>query len=258
MRKAYYVFQQHNVIYKISNTGPAPLGQDDLNRLSAVSRVVLQVELSHDQHEYGVEIGQVDNLPPGFTATSLRTLVGRVNDGIFSHWCRAAQILHHNLSQRFCGTCGTRTMVHPTETSRFCPTCQASYYPRISPCIIVLIHRGDEILLARSPRFRKKMFSTLAGFVEPGESAEDAVHREISEEVAIEVKNLRYFVSQPWPFPSQLMLGFFAEYAAGTIQIDGKEISEASWYECDRLPDIPGKETIAGQLIRAYITSPKM
>ncbi|MDJ0622163.1 MAG: NAD(+) diphosphatase [Desulfocapsaceae bacterium] len=255
MKKYYYVFQKHNVIHKISNNTPGPLGQHDLNRLSTTSGLLLQEPISLNQHEYTVELTDSDDLPLGFAATSLRTLLGRVEDQIFSNWCRAAQTLYYYRSNRFCGFCGTQTIAHATEMARLCPACSACYYPRISPCIIVLIHRGDEILLARSPRFRRNMFSTLAGFVEPGESVEEALHREIFEEVAIKVKNLHYFASQPWPFPSQLMLGFFAEYASGTIQIDEVEISEASWYECDRLPEIPGKTTIAGQLIRSYLTS---
>lgn len=255
MKKYYYVFQKHNVIHKISNNTPGPLGQLDLSRLSADPGVLLQEPLGLNHDEYAVELAEEENLPQGFAATSLRTLLGRVDDRIFSNWSRAAQTLHYYRSHRFCGSCGTKTVTHPTETARLCPACSSCYYPRISPCIIVLIHRGNEILLARSPRFRRNMFSTLAGFVEPGESAEEALHREIFEEVAIKVKNLRYYSSQPWPFPSQLMLGFFAEYASGTIQIDGVEISEAFWYEYDRLPEIPGKTTIAGQLIRSYVES---
>lgn len=255
MKKDYYVFQKHNVVHKSSNNTPEPLGQHGLDSLSTVSRMISQEPITLQQDEYVVEIAENENLPQGFAATSLRSLVGRVDDHIFANWCRAAQVLHYYRSHRFCGYCGTQTIAHATETARLCPACSACYYPAISPCIIVLIHRGNEILLARSPRFRGKMFSTLAGFIEPGESAEEALHREIREEVAVKVKNLNYFTSQPWPFPSQLMLGFFAEYESGTIEIDGVEICEASWYECGRLPEIPGKATIAGQLIRSYIKS---
>ncbi len=135
-----------------------------------------------------------------------------------------------------------------------CPQCGLLAYPRITPAIIVLVRRGDEALLARGARFPLPFHSTLAGFAEIGESlGRDGSRREVREEVGIEVKNIRYFGSQPWPFPNSLMVGFFADWAGGEIRIDGKEILDASWYRADALPTIPPKISIARRLIDAWL-----
>jgi NAD+ diphosphatase len=126
-------------------------------------------------------------------------------------------------------------------------------YPRISPCIIVLVARGEEMLLARSAHFSPEVYSTLAGFIEPGESAEEAVHREILEEVGVHVKNVRYFSSQPWPFPDSLMLAFTADYESGEISIDPKEIEDAKWYGPENLPKLPTTFSIARALIEQHL-----
>lgn len=131
--------------------------------------------------------------------------------------------------------------------------CKRLEFPRLSPAIIVLIERDDTLLLARSARFPAAFFSVLAGFVEPGESLEMAVHREVMEETGIAVNNIRYFGSQPWPYPDSLMLGFTAQYESGEIKIDGEEIVEAGWYRVDNLPQLPGKVSIARQLIDSFI-----
>ena len=138
-----------------------------------------------------------------------------------------------------------------------CSECSRLEFPRISPAIIVLIEKGDALLLARSARFAGQFFSVLAGFVEPGESLEAAVYREVMEEIGISVKNIRYFGSQPWPFPDSLMIGFTAQYESGEIRIDGEEIVEAGWYQAGNLPKIPGKLSIARQLIDWFIEKHK-
>ena len=134
-----------------------------------------------------------------------------------------------------------------------CCRCGHLVFPRISPAVIVLIERGDEVLLARAARFADGFYSVLAGFVEPGESLEEAVSREVEEESGITVKDIRYFGSQPWPFPDSLMIGFTARYAAGELRIDGKEILEGQWFSVDDLPRIPGKISIARRLIDWFI-----
>ena len=131
--------------------------------------------------------------------------------------------------------------------------CKLSVYPRISPAVIVLVERGDEILLARSPHFVPGVYSTLAGFVEPGETLEGTVRREIHEEVGVHVDNICYFGSQPWPFPNSLMIGFRADYASGDLTIDGVEIEAAGWFRRDNLPKLPFKVSIARSLIEAFL-----
>jgi len=146
-----------------------------------------------------------------------------------------------------------RVVTHERDHARVCVPCKRSFYPRLSPCIIVLVTRGEELLLARGARHREGVFSTLAGFVEPGETAEQAVHREVREEVGIAVQNLRYWGSQPWPFPHQLMLGFFADYKAGELVLEDDEIIEAHWWHYRRLPALPPATTISGRLIHGYL-----
>jgi NAD+ diphosphatase len=140
-----------------------------------------------------------------------------------------------------------------TERARRCPRCGFMSFPRLSPAVIMRIDRDDRILLARNVSFAQGFFSVLAGFVEPGESLEEAVVREVHEEVGLELTDIRYFGSQPWPFPHQLMIGFTARYAGGEIQIEPTELAEAGWYGRDALPALPGKISISRRLIDAWI-----
>lgn len=257
MKKEYYIFQKNKVVHSIQNTTPLPFSKEEVDVLTKGISPLLLEEIPRDKGIYIVDLPENIKLPDGYETVSLRAILGWVEEPLFAAWGRAAQLLHWNTSNKYCGNCGTVTILHDTDPARFCPQCSKLLYPAISPCIIVLIHRGEEILLARSPRFRRSMFSTLAGFVEPGESAEQTLHREIYEEVRVKVKNVRYFSSQFWPFPGQLMLGFFAEYKEGSIRVDGEEISDADWFHCNDLPEIPISETIAGQLIRSYVQSIK-
>ncbi len=139
------------------------------------------------------------------------------------------------------------------ELARVCPRCGLQHFPRISPAVIVRIERGDEILLARSPHFAPGVYSTVAGFVEPGESLEQTVAREVREEVGVEVTNVRYFGSQPWPFPHSLMIGFVADWASGEIRLQEEEIEDAGWFRVGSLPGLPSRLSIARALIDDFI-----
>lgn len=165
----------------------------------------------------------------------------------------AAQISTWAREHRFCGACGKPTVQIPGERAMYCDVDNLRSYPRISPSMIVLITRGDEVLLARSPRFVSGMYSTLAGFVEPGESVEDCVHREVMEEVRVRIKNLKYMGSQCWPFPHSMMLGFHAEYDSGEIVPQVDEIEDARWFHIDALPPLPANRSIARYLIDVWL-----
>jgi NAD+ diphosphatase len=154
---------------------------------------------------------------------------------------------------QFCGRCGQLMQIDHEERAMRCQPCKSINYPRIAPCIIVLVTRGEELLLARNVNFPGPMYSTLAGFIEAGETAEQTLVREVREEVGVEVGHLRYFQSQSWPFPNQLMLGFFAEYAGGDIVCDQREIAEARWFRPRELPMVPPPSSVAGQLIRHHV-----
>lgn len=134
-----------------------------------------------------------------------------------------------------------------------CQPCATINYPRIAPCVIVLVTRGEELLLARNANFPGPMYSTLAGFIEAGETAEETLVREVKEEVGVDIHRLQYFRSQSWPFPNQLMLGFFAEYAGGDIVCDQQEIVDAQWFHYTELPMVPPTSSVSGQLIQHYI-----
>lgn len=195
-------------------------------------------------------------LPGTMELIGLRSLLGILDEDLFTIAGRAVQLDYWRKTHRFCGSCGKPTTVEPgEELSMICTDCNVSFYPRISPVVIMSIVDGNRILLARSPRFRSGLFSTLAGFVEPGETLEEAVKREVMEEVTLQVKEIRYVASQPWPFPHSLMMGFRSTYAGGKVHIDSKEIEEAGWFSAHELPPIPTKGTIARHLIQEFLDS---
>lgn len=166
---------------------------------------------------------------------------------------RANQLLHWIRSNKYSGYSGELNKFNSREEALYCPQTSSMIYPLISPCVLALVTKGNEILLARNNLFPEGLFSVLAGFVEVSESAEETVMREVMEEVGIKVKNIQYVGSQPWPFPSQLMLGFKCEYESGNLVIDEQEIAEANWYNINKLPLIPPESSLSGQIIRSYI-----
>jgi NAD+ diphosphatase len=202
---------------------------------------------------YAVEVAEETNPPAGTTFEGLRQVYGRLDEDLFWIAALAVQIVDWNRTHRFCGRCGVPLNPKTTERAKECPQCGLLHFPRLAPAIIVLVERGDKLLLARSRHFMPGMYSILAGFVEPGESLEEATRREVKEEVGIEVKDIHYFGSQPWPFPHSLMIGFTASYASGEISLNDDEIENAGWFKADNLPRIRGKISIARKLIDWFI-----
>ncbi len=208
------------------------------------------------QHYLGSLAGQdcwallLPAAPEGWAPVPLRVAMLRFDTGLAALAGRAAQVLEWDRSHRFCGVCGGATQLQPGERARVCPACQHSAYPRLSPAMMALVWRPGELLLARSPHYARGMYSALAGFVEAGESLEDCVHREVAEEVGLQVSGLRYFGSQSWPFPHSLMVAYTAQYVAGQIVPQAGEIEDAQWFAIDELPGIPPRFSIAGHLIR--------
>ncbi len=196
-----------------------------------------------------------DNVPSGLVWNRLRSLLGTVDESIFNLAGRACQVVQWDCQHRYCGRCGRPTELSEGDRSRRCDHCQELFYPRLSPCVIAIVTRGDHCLLASSARWQGTFYSALAGFIEPGETAEEALHREVMEEVGIRVTNLQYFSSQPWPFPGQLMIGFHADYLSGEIQADGEEILTADWYHYMQLPPHPDEQTLSGRLIQHFVKS---
>ncbi len=202
---------------------------------------------------YVAAVVEKDPVPPGAAFQDLRTLFNALGEVSFAVAERAVHLAHWDRATRYCSQCGQPSRLRADVRAKECPSCKRLEFPRISPAIIVAIERESKILLARAARFTEAWYSVLAGFVEPGESLEEAVHREVKEEVGITVKDVRYFGSQPWPFPDSLMVGFTAQYEGGEIRIDGEEIVEADWYDVEHLPRIPGRISIARKLIDWFI-----
>jgi len=202
---------------------------------------------------YAVEVAEGTIPPEGMTFEGLRQVYGRLDEDLFWIAARAVQIVDWNRTHQFCGRCGVQLRAMTTERAKECPQCGLLHFPRLAPAIIVLVERGNKLLLARSRHFPSGMYSVIAGFVESGESLEEAVVRELNEEVGLEVKDIHYFGSQPWPFPHSLMIGFTATYAGGEILLNDKEIEDAGWFMTDHLPRIPDKISIARKLIDWFI-----
>ncbi len=202
---------------------------------------------------YAAELDAEDTLPASMSLSGLRQLYGQVDEGLFGVAGRAAQILEWDRTHRYCGRCGTPMELLPGERAKRCPQCGLVSYPRLSPAVIVLIERGEEVLLARGQHSVTGFYSILAGFVEPGESLEEAASREIYEEVGIAVTGLRYFGSQPWPFPHSLMIGFTATYAGGDLRLQESEIAEAAWFTSATLPPLAPPLSIARQMIDDFV-----
>lgn len=199
---------------------------------------------------WAAEVDPAD-APTGHGWLGLRALFSVLDDAHFALAGRALQLLQWDRDHQYCGRCGARTVTREEERARLCPACKLTAYPRVAPAVMALVKRGRELLLARSPHFPSGMYSALAGFVEPGETLEQCLAREVAEEVGVTVANLSYFASQPWPFPHSLMIAFVCDWAGGEIRTEDPEIEAANWFDVLQLPKIPSKISIARRLIDA-------
>jgi NAD+ diphosphatase len=222
----------------------------DLETHGLITQRPQYLGLYSGRHCYAVELTDANALPDGWRLMGLRDAFGVLDLELAALSGRAYQILEWDLNHRYCGRCGSETIVRTDERSRACPTCKRTSYPPISPAVMVLVTDGERrVLLVRKPSFPKGRYSAIAGFVEPGEMLEDTVERETHEEAGVNVKNIRYFGSQPWPFPHSLMIAFTAEYAGGEVRPDGVEIEEARWFDVEALPTRPPSLSISRRLI---------
>lgn len=193
----------------------------------------------------------------GYLLKGLRILFGNIEDDWYWLANRAYHLNNWKKKNRYCGRCGGKMDESADEVAMNCSKCGNIVYPRISPAVIIAITKGEQILLAHAAKFTGSMYSVIAGFVEPGETLEECVRREIMEEVGLQVKDVRYFASQPWPYPDSLMIAFTAEYESGGIRIDEKEITDAHWYSRDNLPELPSSVSVARKLIDAWLSKTK-
>ncbi|HEY5293463.1 MAG TPA: NAD(+) diphosphatase [Burkholderiales bacterium] len=244
-----FVFQQTLLLIAGSAPDARLPGREDLARLGGKPLRRLYLGTLGERACYAFEYSADTELPQDMVWQGLRALYGKLDDSLFALAGRALQFVDWDRTHQFCGRCGTPTRVREHERARECPACALIAYPRIAPAVMCLIRRGQEILLARSPHFPPGMYSALAGFVEPGESLEQCLAREVLEETGIKIANPRYFASQPWPFPHSLMIAFVADYAGGEITPAPDEIEDAQWFALDALPKLPNRISIARRLI---------
>jgi NAD+ diphosphatase len=206
-----------------------------------------------DHLVWAVGVDHRAEAPPGYRFAPLRALVGQLAEDRWVLAGRAVQLVEWARTSRYCGRCGAPTVASPGERGMRCPACGLVAYPRLAPAVITLVERGDEVLLANGRAFGTPMYSCLAGFVEPGETLEAAVRREVGEEVGVDLDEVRYFGSQPWPFPHSLMIGFLATWGGGDIVIDETEMADAGWFSAGAMPMIPPRMSIARALIDDWL-----
>jgi NAD+ diphosphatase len=198
---------------------------------------------------YAILPPEANSVKAGYETRGLRELFGRMEEALVWVAGCAGQLVHWHRNHRFCGRCGVPTNDHPQERAKLCPACGLMNHPRVTPAVIVAVVKGRQLLLAHAARFPAKFYSVLAGFVEPGETLEECVRREVLEETGVEIRNVRYFGSQSWPFPDSLMVAYTAEHAGGEIRVNPAEITDAGWFTAERLPEVPPPISIARRLI---------
>lgn len=249
----WFIFEKNKILINCEN-GACFIPDDETINASGItpSHRIFLGSLG-DQLCYAAKMSAGDAVPDPYALMDLRVLLDTINDELFWIAGLANHLLDWDRSHRFCGRCSHPTEDKTDERAKRCPACGLINYPRLSPAVIVAVVKDDKLLLARNKRFKGPFYSVLAGFVEPGETLEACVRREIREEVALEVDNIRYFDSQPWPFPNSLMVGFVADYADGEVQVDNAELLEADWFSAHSLPQIPPRISIARQLINWFV-----
>ena len=231
---------------------------DENLQLPKVEKLASDLHIHHNDHVIARDLLEHESVPDGYQLIPIRELIQLWSTTEFLQASRAVQLLEWRRNHKFCSHCGHATEIHSKEYAMVCPACGYHQYPRVQPCVITIITKGDdELLLAKSARNKSNMYGLIAGFVEVGETLEEAVQREAFEEVGVKLKNICYMSSQPWPFPSNLMIAFHAEYDSGDIQLQLEEISDAQFFKFDQLPEIPFKGSIAPSMIMQVIESRK-
>lgn len=252
--EAYWLaFCENKMLVKVENSNYYIPYLDNLQQINLSPVRTQYLGLYKGCPCYCAEIASEDFIPAGMEFISLRALFELIDMDLFLLAGKASQIVLWDQSNQFCGRCGCPTEQPPDERAKKCPKCGLISYPQICPAVITAVFKEDKILLAHAKAFKNDMYSLISGFLEPGETLEECVQRELMEEVGIKVKNIKYFGSQPWPYPNSLMVGFTAEYESGEISVDGTEIEKADWFSLDKLPELPSQVSIARQIIDWYI-----
>lgn len=242
-----YIFKQHQLLV------------DENFQLPKVEKLADDLHFISDEQVIARDLHIEEAIPEGYLLVPIRQLITQWSKLEFEQASRAIQLLEWRRNHKFCSHCGTETEVHVSEYAMVCPACRYHQYPRVQPCVITVITRGkDEILLAKNAKNQSNMYGLIAGFVEVGETLEEAVARETLEEIGVKIKNIQYLSSQPWPFPSNLMIAFKAEYDSGELILQADEISDAQFFKFDQLPEIPFAGSIAHAMIQHVIHNTSM
>lgn len=249
----WFIFYKGKMLVKLKDNKCAVPHIKNLDKLNISPVRVQYLGVFEGEDCYSVEAAYETISEENMCFMSLRSLYSYVEEDLFFLAGKALQIAAWDQTHQYCGRCGSKTDTLENERAKICPKCGLINYPRISPAVITAVIKDGQILLAHNNAFKGNMYSLIAGFVEAGETLEEGAKREIMEEVGIKVKNIKYFGSQPWPFPNSLMMGFVAEYESGEISVDGVEIGAAAWFDPSNLPELPSSISIARKIIDWYI-----
>ncbi|MGF7059684.1 NAD(+) diphosphatase [Brassicibacter mesophilus] len=247
-----FLFYKDEIIFKEHEDYTEFLLISEVEKLGINNSEMIYIGTVDGSDYYATDISTKDKIQ-GYFSKDVGEIYGEVAENIFLLTLRALHLLNWLNKNKYCSCCGKKVQIEPKKAYIECLNCGYIIYPRITPAIIVAILNDDKILLARSPHFTPNMYSLISGHVDPGEFIETCVKREVKEEVGIDIKNIKYFGSHPWPFPNKLMLGFIAEYSSGEIEIDNDEIEAADWFSLDDLPNIPEYKLSFARIIIDYI-----
>lgn len=249
----WFIFYKSDLLLQIDHDGVCHIPEGDTPPIAINCDTTIHT-ISPMQDGREVRACSVDSPieEDGYEMCPLRQSFFKLSLPIYLKAGKCEEIVYWDKNTKYCGVCGSPMAMH-TDISKKCTVCGKVIWPSLSIAVITLVHRGDEILMVQSRNFKGNYYGLVAGFIETGESAEEAAIREIREETGIEVKNLKYARSQPWPYPSVLMIGFTAEYASGDIRLQYSELADGGWYHRDHLPTLPGEMGVARQMIEQWL-----
>lgn len=248
----WFIFNSDKLLLNPEGSYKIPLAEN-LNDLSIDPVRIIYLGTLAGHPSYAAEVKPGTTAPDGMVFQDLKSLYELLDEDIFLLAGRAIQIINWDKNHQFCGRCGSPTKTAEYEMAKICPECGLMNFPRLSPAVITAIVKDNGLLMAKHSYGLIDRYTLIAGFVEPGETLEEAVRREIMEEVGLEVRNIEYFGSQPWPFPHSFMIGFTAQYEKGEIKVDGKEIVDAKWFTAPEITPPPSQVSIASELINWFI-----
>ena len=253
MKKYWFIFCKTDIMLeKAEDSFSIPLSEDCPIPLHPWTHVLNITPMEDGTEVKAVMIDQPVTDYPQCEMCGLRPSFYRLPNEFYLKAGKCHELLYWDNNTRFCGVCGAPMKMH-TDISKRCTNCGKEVWPQLATAIIVLVHRGDEVLLVHARNFKTEFYGLVAGFVETGETLEEAVHREVAEETGIQIKNLRYFGSQPWPYPCGLMVGFNADYNGGDIHLQQSELSKGAWFTKENLPTIPEKLSIARMILDDWL-----